>query len=189
VGCWSPLGTAATNRPIIPAPSDYDDREIGGKIGRGNRSTRRKPSPAALCPPQTPLAALMRNRAVAMGINGLSYVTVCISLYSHFKDKTDPNAMEILEFWKIMMKWLPVNFGLRNTVIFSSSATFLWEYFYYSSEYSDEFRGYHPCGLKEMSVLVTDLLMTLQKRNHFLNHMNNIIDRLIESGITAYLGT
>jgi hypothetical protein len=31
-----PLGTAATNRPIIPAPGDYDDGEIGGMIGREN---------------------------------------------------------------------------------------------------------------------------------------------------------
>jgi hypothetical protein len=35
-----PLGTAATNRPIVPAPGDYDG-EIGEMIGRGNRSTRR----------------------------------------------------------------------------------------------------------------------------------------------------
>jgi hypothetical protein len=29
---------------------------VGGmKIGRGNRSTRRKPAPAPLCPPQIPL--------------------------------------------------------------------------------------------------------------------------------------
>jgi hypothetical protein len=49
-----PLGTAATNRPIVPAPGDYDDGEIGGMmIGRGNRSTRRKPAPVPLCPPQT----------------------------------------------------------------------------------------------------------------------------------------
>jgi hypothetical protein len=48
-----PLGTAATNRPIVPAPGDYDDEEIGGTmIDRGNRSTRRKP--AQHCPPQTP---------------------------------------------------------------------------------------------------------------------------------------
>jgi hypothetical protein len=26
-----PLGTAATNRPIVPAPGDYDDGEIGGQ--------------------------------------------------------------------------------------------------------------------------------------------------------------
>jgi hypothetical protein len=51
-----PLGTSATEWPIVPAPVDYDDGEFGGmKIGRGNRSTRRKPAPAPLCPPQIPL--------------------------------------------------------------------------------------------------------------------------------------
>jgi hypothetical protein len=40
-----PFGTAATNRPIVPPPGDYDDGEIRGMtIGRGNRSTRRKPA-------------------------------------------------------------------------------------------------------------------------------------------------
>jgi hypothetical protein len=49
-----PLGTTATNRPIVPAPGDYDDAEIGGMmIGRGNRITRRKTCPMLLCPPQT----------------------------------------------------------------------------------------------------------------------------------------
>jgi hypothetical protein len=52
-----PLGTAATNRPIVPAPGDYDDGEIGlMMIGRGNRSTHRKPAPVPLCPLQTPHA-------------------------------------------------------------------------------------------------------------------------------------
>jgi hypothetical protein len=47
-----PLGTSATEWPIVPAPGDCDGAEIGGmKIGRGNRSTRRKPAPAPLCPP------------------------------------------------------------------------------------------------------------------------------------------
>jgi hypothetical protein len=41
---------------IAPAPGDREDGEFGGmKIGRGNRSTRRKPTPAPLCPPQIPL--------------------------------------------------------------------------------------------------------------------------------------
>jgi hypothetical protein len=31
-----PFGTAATKRPIVPAPGDYDDGEIGGMIGREN---------------------------------------------------------------------------------------------------------------------------------------------------------
>jgi hypothetical protein len=62
-----PLDTAATIRPIVPAPSDYDDGEIGGIIGRGNRSTRRKPAPVPLCPPQAPHAARRRTRATAVG--------------------------------------------------------------------------------------------------------------------------
>jgi hypothetical protein len=49
-----PLGTVATNRPIVLAPGDYDDGEFGGMmIGRGIRSTRRKPAPVPPCPPQT----------------------------------------------------------------------------------------------------------------------------------------
>jgi hypothetical protein len=52
-----PLGTSPTEWPIVPAPGDCDDGEFGGmKIGRGNRSTRRKPAPAPLYPPQIPLA-------------------------------------------------------------------------------------------------------------------------------------
>jgi hypothetical protein len=31
-----PFGTVATNRPIVPAPDDYDDGETSGMIGRGN---------------------------------------------------------------------------------------------------------------------------------------------------------
>jgi hypothetical protein len=61
-----PLGTAATNSPIVLAPGDYDDGEIGGMIGMGNRSTRRKPAPVPLCPPQTPHAARTRTRAAAV---------------------------------------------------------------------------------------------------------------------------
>jgi hypothetical protein len=53
-----PLGTAATNRPIVPAPGDYDDGEIGGMIVRRNRSIRRKPAPVPLCS-QTPHAVLI----------------------------------------------------------------------------------------------------------------------------------
>jgi hypothetical protein len=41
--------------------------KIGGMIGRGNRSTRRKPAPELLCPPQTPHAAHTQTRAAAVG--------------------------------------------------------------------------------------------------------------------------
>jgi hypothetical protein len=68
-----PLGTAATNRPIVPALGDYDDGEIGGMmIGRGNRSTERKPAPVPLCPPQTPHAAQTRTRAAVVGSQRLT---------------------------------------------------------------------------------------------------------------------
>jgi hypothetical protein len=68
-----PHGTAATNRPIVPSLGDYDDGEIGGMmIGRGNRSTRRKPAPIPLCPPQTPHAARTQTRAAVVGSQQLT---------------------------------------------------------------------------------------------------------------------
>jgi hypothetical protein len=68
-----PLDTAATNRPIVSAPGDYDDGEISGMmIGRGKRSTRRKLVPVQLCPPQTPHAARTRTRAAAVGSQRLT---------------------------------------------------------------------------------------------------------------------
>jgi hypothetical protein len=69
VGCGvqlGPIGTATTNRPIVPALGDYDDAEIGKMIGKGNRSTRRKPAPMLLCPPQIPHAARTRTRAAVV---------------------------------------------------------------------------------------------------------------------------
>jgi hypothetical protein len=53
----SPIGTAATSG-LFYKPHMIDEGDcgaIGGmKIGRGNRSTRRKPASAPLCPPQIP---------------------------------------------------------------------------------------------------------------------------------------
>jgi hypothetical protein len=53
----SPLGTAATSGLLykLQMINEGDCGAIGGmKIGKGNRSTRRKPTPAPLCPPQIP---------------------------------------------------------------------------------------------------------------------------------------
>jgi hypothetical protein len=73
-----PLGTAATDRPIVPAPGDYVG-EIGGMmIGGGNQNTQRKPAPVPLCPPQTPHACLDANPGHRGGkpvTNRLSYGT------------------------------------------------------------------------------------------------------------------
>jgi hypothetical protein len=41
-------------------------------IGKGNRSTRRKPVPVPLCPPQNPHAARTRTRAAAVGSQRLT---------------------------------------------------------------------------------------------------------------------
>jgi hypothetical protein len=69
-----PLGTSATEWPIVPAPGDYDDGEFGGmKIGRGNRSTLRTPAPAPLCPSQSPLhQTRARTRTPAVGSQRLT---------------------------------------------------------------------------------------------------------------------
>jgi hypothetical protein len=60
--CGGTFGTADTTgllyqpRMIGDGDGDGDCGEIGRmKIDRGNRSTRRKPTPAPLCPPQIPL--------------------------------------------------------------------------------------------------------------------------------------
>jgi hypothetical protein len=69
-----PLGMSATEWPIVPAPDDYDDGEfVEMKIGRGIRSTRRKPAPAPLCPPQIPLdQTRARTRAAGVGSQRLT---------------------------------------------------------------------------------------------------------------------
>jgi hypothetical protein len=60
--------------PIVPAPGDCEDGEFGGmKIGRGNRSARRKRAPAPLCTSQIPLdQTRAQTRATAMGSQQLS---------------------------------------------------------------------------------------------------------------------
>jgi hypothetical protein len=64
-----PLSTVA-NRPIVPASGDYDDGEIGGLMI--NQSTRRKPAPVPLCPPQIPHAAQTRTQATVVGSQRLT---------------------------------------------------------------------------------------------------------------------
>jgi hypothetical protein len=82
-----PLGTAATNWPTVRAQGDYDDGEIGGMIGRGNRSTRRKPAPVPLCPPQIPHACPDANPGRRGGkpeTNRMSYGTARFSELKRF---------------------------------------------------------------------------------------------------------
>jgi hypothetical protein len=86
----SPLGTAATTGLLY-----HGDCGATGemKIGRGNRSTRRKPAPAPLCPPQIPydqirartLAAAVESQARpdALGYLRLSKFTTNVSLSNY----------------------------------------------------------------------------------------------------------
>jgi hypothetical protein len=60
--CGGALGTTATTGLLYQPRviGDGDCGEIGGmKIDRENRSTRRKPATASLCPPQIPHDYLM----------------------------------------------------------------------------------------------------------------------------------
>jgi hypothetical protein len=72
-GMWCPIGCplviAATNRPIVPAPSNYDDGEIGGMMvwQAKPKYSEKNPAPVPLCPPQTSHAARTRTRAAAVG--------------------------------------------------------------------------------------------------------------------------
>jgi hypothetical protein len=72
----SPPGSAATSG-LLYKPQMIDEGDcgaIGGmKIGRGNRSTRRKSAPAPLCPPLIPHdQTRARTRAAAVGSQRLT---------------------------------------------------------------------------------------------------------------------
>jgi hypothetical protein len=70
------LSTAATSGLLykLQMIDEGDCGAIGGmKIGRGNRSTRRKPAPAPLCRPQIPHdQTRARTRAAAVGSQRLT---------------------------------------------------------------------------------------------------------------------
>jgi hypothetical protein len=72
----SPLGTSATVG-LLYQPRMIDDDDYGAvggmSIGRGNRSTRRKPTPVPLCPPQIPHDLTWdRARVAAVGSQRLT---------------------------------------------------------------------------------------------------------------------
>jgi hypothetical protein len=69
----SPLGTAATSG-LLYKPQMIDEGDCGAlggmRIGRGNRSTRRKPAPAPLCPPQIPHDQTRAANRMIVGVFG-----------------------------------------------------------------------------------------------------------------------
>jgi hypothetical protein len=73
-----PLGTAVTNRPIVPAPGDYGDGEIGGMIGWGKPKYSEKICPSAAFSTTNPTCCPDANSGRRCGkpaSNRLSYGT------------------------------------------------------------------------------------------------------------------
>jgi hypothetical protein len=120
--------------------------------------------------------------------SGTKYGFTSILFDRNFNDKANSKDVEILrnridcEDMVTLLLWTA---KYRN--ISSISNPVFVAYLYYGSKYIDKFRGYRPCDLKEMPVLVTDLLMVLQKGSVFLDRVNGIIYRLVESVIPSYL--
>jgi hypothetical protein len=73
----------------VPAPDDDECAAIGGLLGKEKRSTRRKPAPVSICPPQIPLltqaAALVSQRLTACAtIQPKAVLTCHVTCASHF---------------------------------------------------------------------------------------------------------
>jgi hypothetical protein len=73
-------------------------------IGRRNRSTRRKPAPVPLSPPQTPHAVRNRTRAAAVESQRLGTAI----LYSYFGCTADPAK-------HVSWNFRPLQFNRHNT--------------------------------------------------------------------------
>jgi hypothetical protein len=68
-----PLDTAATNRAIVPAPSNYDDGEIGGMvIGRGTKVFGENLLHCRYVHHEPHMSARSRTRAAAVGSQRLT---------------------------------------------------------------------------------------------------------------------
>jgi hypothetical protein len=120
----SPLGTAVTTG-LLYQPQMTDDDECGAvggmRIGRRNRSTRRKPTPAPLCPQQIPHdQTRARTRAAAVG----SQQTVIIAPYFEpFKSSPYPHIIFLSLFN------YPFSYALVSQVIYCSNVfrpAFCW---------------------------------------------------------------
>jgi hypothetical protein len=73
-----PLGTAATSRPIVPAPGDYNDGEIGANDWQGEPKYSEKTYPSAALSTTNPTCCPGANpgrRGGKPATNRLSYGT------------------------------------------------------------------------------------------------------------------
>jgi hypothetical protein len=87
----NPLGMSAAIWPTSTGWLLGDDecKVVNGIMGRGNHSTRRKPAPVPICPPQiphdlnrarTPAAAVGSRRLTTWAIAASSFRIVCLEL-------------------------------------------------------------------------------------------------------------
>jgi hypothetical protein len=120
--------------------------------------------------------------------SGTKYGFSSIFFDHNFNDTTDPKAVEILENRIDCRDFVTcVLWTAKYRNISSIVSQYSVGYMYHGSKHSDEFRGHEPCGLTEAPVLVTDILMALQKGSPLLDRVNEITARLVESGIPTYL--
>jgi hypothetical protein len=61
-GQLGPLGTAATRRPIVPTPGDYDMEKLMERLAGETEVLGENLSPKPLCPPQTLYAAAVGSQ-------------------------------------------------------------------------------------------------------------------------------
>jgi hypothetical protein len=130
-GGWIPTGSTRHGGhwlPFIPAPVDYDDGEFGGmNIGRENRSTRRKPAPAPLCPPQISLDRIRdRTQAAAVGNQQLTAWAMARPnskvTYVNYKQPVD-QCSEVFYYYK--NETLLTEF-LKTFILFSCKSIAFW---------------------------------------------------------------
>jgi hypothetical protein len=101
-----------------------------------------------------------------------------------FKDSTNSESMKILENrvdctnMELCLCWTA---KYRNISVIS--VDIIVDYLYYSSQFSDEYGNHQVCRIKDNPVLLTDIVMLLQKGSPLLERVNEIIDRVLESGI------
>jgi hypothetical protein len=120
--------------------------------------------------------------------SGTKYGFSALGFDRLFNDRTNPKSKKILQNRVDCADiFTCVLWTAKYRNISSICAADYVDYLFYNSEFSDELKDSQYCGLKETPVLVTELLMTLQKGSPFSDRMNEIIDRIRESGIASYL--
>jgi hypothetical protein len=109
----SPLGTAATTDQLYQ-PQRAGDSDCGMKIGRGNRSTRRKPATMPLSPPQMPhdltrartRAAAVRSRRLTAWAMARPSAVFCSSVHMHFQKQLDSLLEGVRYPYAFCLKWI-----------------------------------------------------------------------------------